>query len=106
MILVSVKKHSPLEKNALWKMGSRSTSGVESSFCCGIAGQRLAQKECFFTDTGIMLYDADLFATPGATSLVESEGKGCFIIRGQGGHSQFPWFSSPEFACCGLLLSR
>ena len=30
--------------------------GLEIRFCCWIAGQGLAQKECFFTDTGIAWY--------------------------------------------------
>ena len=29
--------------------------GLESNFCCWIAGQVLAQKECFFTDTGMTI---------------------------------------------------
>ena len=35
--------------------------GLESSFRCWTAGQGLAQKECFFTDTGTILYYTILY---------------------------------------------
>ena len=33
---------------------------LDTSFCCWIAGQRLAEKDCFFTDTGIVALGSNL----------------------------------------------
>ena len=51
------EKNTPTEKRFCGKTSFRSTQlqGVQSSFCCKIARQRLAQKDCFFTDTSMML---------------------------------------------------
>ena len=53
-IQVSVKKHSSGEEDT-WDMPFKQTPNhrLDSSFCCWVARQRLAQKECSFTDAGM-----------------------------------------------------
>ena len=45
-----LRKRRPLGKSACKSPHQE----LERSFCCCFAGQRLAPKECFFTDTGMM----------------------------------------------------
>ena len=48
------EKHTPPEKRALgilaWQIPKQ---GLKRGFCCWVAWQWLAQKECVFTDTGV-----------------------------------------------------
>ena len=51
-----LNKNTPPEKNTLWTIDCKTPShGLESSFCCWVAGQRLVQKDCSFTDTGSLV---------------------------------------------------
>ena len=47
-------RNTPPEKKTVGKSSFwRTKSGGDGSFCCWITGQKLEQKECFFTDTGM-----------------------------------------------------